>query len=587
MTAPDRPRNPRCSSTSETTLNVQWEQSTEPDVVGYRVQFHNADSSQSGVVEVPGASVTYGEVSNLTASELYSITVRAVDFSDNVSAGSPEIPCRTVPIVDTTAPVVQIEHPTAGTEHTTSQSAVAVTGNVQDTGGNLSRVRVRNETLGAEKWDYSVSGSAADFHVEDIGLGPGDNQLKVTGYDTAGNSADSFLLVHQAGEVQGAVIIVAGRNETNNLQVNISNTANRAYRIFQGAGYSDDMIYYLSPQPEDPDGDGVYDDVDATATAANLHSALQTWTSGRVGPGQPLFLYFMDHGGIEFFCADGCYASGHVDVADLDAWLSAVETATGVDEVNILIEACHSGSFIDNIASQMLGESSAYRTYLPLLFNGTAADTPYLLAVRQTLSKPGRVVISSTGRTNNAYASAQGAYFSDAFFTCAAASGDLKSCFDAGQQAVSLTGRNQSPWLDDNGDAVANASDGLVAATRYMARLFGALGPEITEATVTRQGTLTAHVERGDEPITLVWADVFAPSFQEPISTTLELGAPRVRLDPVPDEEGVYQGSYSGGFTESGAYTLVLYAQDRSEANSRPKVVTLAGSHIYLPIVVR
>ena len=75
--------------------------------------------------------------------------------------------------------------------------------------------------------------------------------------------------------------------------------------------------------------------------------------------------------------------------------------------MNIIIEACHSGSFIDR-------------------FDGIA----------KSLSEDGRVVIASTGRTNNAYASAQGAYFSDAFFSAVAEGGDLLTCFNQAKAAV-------------------------------------------------------------------------------------------------------------------------------------------------------
>ena len=37
-------------------------------------------------------------------------------------------------------------------------------------------------------------------------------------------------------------IIVAGHNEDYTLQTNIDNSANRAYRIFRGAGFTKDQI---------------------------------------------------------------------------------------------------------------------------------------------------------------------------------------------------------------------------------------------------------------------------------------------------------------------------------------------------------
>jgi len=266
----------------------------------------------------------------------------------------------------------------------------------------------------------------------------------------------------------------------------------------------------------------------------------------------------MDHGLIEAFCTSGCGAGGQTVPDDLDAWLSALEAASGVDEINIIIEACHSGSFIDRLA-------------------GTGSIT-----------KAGRVVITSTNRDNNAYASAQGAYFSDAFLSCLAASSSLKTCYEQAQAAVAAAGTNQTPWLDDNGDATFNTADGSIAQTRYVAHFFGAAPPQLTAPTVTlagTTGTLTATVTQGGEPIQLVWAAIYAPSFAEPTETTLNLGVPTVRLDPVAGSPGAYRALYPNGFAETGAYRVVFYAQDRAGMQAQPTVVLVGGRKVFVPFV--
>ena len=123
-----------------------------------------------------------------------------------------------------------------------------------------------------------------------------------------------------------------------------------------------------------------------------------------MGPSKPLFIYMVDHGFTEKFCGAGC-SSGAVTPVQLDGWLRTLETATGLDQVSLVMEACQSGSFIDR----------------------ATGDPP-----QSSLSKAGRVIISSTGRVNNAYTSAQGAYFSDAFSSCLVDSNSLKVCFDEG-----------------------------------------------------------------------------------------------------------------------------------------------------------
>jgi hypothetical protein len=391
----------------------------------------------------------------------------------------------------------------------------------------------------------------------------GDNEIQVTAYDEAGNTGSTALTIHRLSESPGAAIIVAGHNDTYSLQTNINNTANRAYRVFQKAGFGDDDVYYLAPAPQDPDGDGAYDEVDKIATSANLQYAIETWASqnGRVGPGKPLHLYLMDHGLIEGFCTAGCGGSGRTTPQDLDGWLKSLEGSTLCDEVNVIIEACHSGSFIDRLGD-----------------------------LRASISKAGRVVVTTTDRDNNAYASAQGAYFSDAFFSCIAASDDLKTCFNQAKAAVATTGNHQTPWLDDNGDGLSNPHDGTIAQNRYVARFFGASPPQIVDAEVTIEGgsgTLTARVERGAEEIELVWAAVYAPSFQEPTFTTLELGVPLLQLEADPEVEGLYRASYPGGFTEEGRYRVVFYAEDRSGAHAQPKLVEVGGCQVYLPLIMK
>jgi hypothetical protein len=346
------------------------------------------------------------------------------------------------------------------------------------------------------------------------------------------------------------------------LQTNIYNAANNAYQVFQGAGFGDDEIYYLAPTSQDPDEDGV-SEVDATATNANVQAAIETWAAAgnRVGPGKPLYLYMMDHGLIESFCTDGCDAAGQTTAQNLNTWLSNLESTTGADTVNVIIEACHSGSFIDRTES-----------------------------VAASIAKVGRVVIASTGRTNNAYASAQGAYFSDAFFSCVVDSNSLDTCYKQAKTAVALAGHNQTPWMDDNGDGLSNPLDGSVAQNRYIAASFGSFRPEIQSAAVDvvdGSGALTAAVARGAEEIDMVWAAVYPPSFQEPTETTLDLGVPVVRLEANPDEEGVYTANYPGGFSETGNYRVIFYTQDRAGIHAAPKLVKLGESSIYLPVILK
>jgi hypothetical protein len=274
----------------------------------------------------------------------------------------------------------------------------------------------------------------------------------------------------------------------------------------------------------------------------------------------------MDHGLIENFCADGCAGSGATGSESLDGMLTALETASGVNEVNVVIEACHSGSFVDYVQGP---------------------------AQHDSLSRAGRVIITSTDRVHNAYASASGAYFSDAFFTCIASSKDLKTCFNQARAAVTLSPNGQSPWMDDNGDHLYNGNDGSIAQTRFVAKFFGASPPQIVSANVAvagANGTLTAQVQEGGAKIDAVWAAIYAPSFQEPSGTSLSLGAPVVQLAADPVVSGRYTTAYPNGFTEQGEYRVVFYARDKADGYAMPKLaIPGAGlpEKIYLPLVYR
>lgn len=564
---PEAPAFPRCAAKSNTTLSLQWDQASEPDVVGYEVHYLQQGGGQSGAPTVVGLGNTYIEIPGLNTGSWYDLWLKAIDYSNNKSDDSATISCRVLAPTDNTTPLLDIQTPITSGTYSTTLNAVTFAGAAQDTGSNLSRVKVYNATSGGDPyWDYGLSGGSHTFHIENVALLPGDNLIQVTVYDNANNASPmAAITVKRIAQTLGAVIIVAGHNEDYTLQTNIDNSANRAYRIFRGAGFSKDQIRYLASSSQDPDGDGM-SEVAAPSTVANIQGAIETWARTRVDADKPLYLYMMDHGMVENFCADGCTESGAAESSPLDDMLANLEAASGVDEVNVVIEACHSGSFIDYLQSP---------------------------GVHDSLSKAGRVIISSTDRLHNAYASASGAYFSDAFFTCIASGKDLKTCFNAARAAVTVTPNGQSPWLDDNGDHLYNASDGSVAQARYVAKFFGASAPQIISADVAiagANGMLTVQVQEGSAKIDTVWAAVYAPSFQEPSGTTLSLGVPVVQLGADPNVSGKYTTSYPNGFTEQGQYQVVFYARDKADDYATPRLVIPGAGlaqRVYLPLVQR
>jgi len=558
---PSEPSDLTCVSIDATTVGVQWRKSPERDVRKYRISYKNSSGTFSGSSTVNGAETTYYELKGLTTGVEYTFSVRSLDFSNNPSPESGEVKCIAQTPADITQPTLIIQQPTSSTVYTTTAEKITLSGLASDTGGNLSRVQVQNLTKGGEKWDYSLSDSNDTWRVEDIALGSGDNNLRIRVHDTAGNTGIRDLLVKRLGNSPGAVIIIAGHNETFGLQTNIYNSTNRAYRIFKSAGFTDEDIFYLAPVAQDADKDGVANEVDVTASPAAFQQAITVWAKTKVDADKPLFIYMMDHGLADRFCITGCAGANSITPDEMDGWLTTLENESGVTAVTVVYEACVSGSFIHHQGG----------------------------GVGDSISKPGRVIITSTGFNNNAYASAQGAYFSDAFFSCVADSGNLKACFDQGKAAVTTTGVNQTPFLDDNGDGVYNpAGDGSVAINRHVTRFFSSVRPVIASVDVQKSGAngvLSATVTEGAEQTELVWAAIYGPSFQEPADVTINLNVPALKLEPVAGQPGKFSVNYTNGFVEPGDYRIVFYAQDRLGLNAAP--VSPGQEQLFLPYINR
>lgn len=559
--APPAPTGARCEAKSANTVAIQWTKSAARDVVTYRIQYAG---NRSGTANVQGRNTTYFDLGGLTGGSAYQVRIQAIDFSGNVGAQSAAITCTPTPPTDRTAPAFVLTQPNSANAYTTSAALLTVVGNATDAGRNLARARVR---IGAtELFDESLKGAASNFRVENVPLSVGANNIEVAVLDAVGNVTLRNITVTRTGISAGAVVIVAGHNEAFGLQANIYNSANRAYRIFKNAGYPDASIFYMAPVNQDADGNGT-NDVDALGSPANLQAMLTgpvkaLLTSQSASAAKPLFVYMIDHGFAEKFCLAGC-TSGSFTPAQLDAWLQNVEQVPNVS-TTVVMEACQSGSFLDK------------------------TENP-----ASSISRQGRVVITSTGRLNNAYASDAGAYFSDAFFSCLVDSKDLTACFNEGRAAVTATGVRQTPWLDDTGDGVFNNSDGAVARTYFMTRNFNSIRPALAASQVQTGAaagantvTLRAYVAEGAEEVTEVWAAIYPPGFVEPNDVTLNLNVPRVRLLPVLDNPGEFIGEVPSEITLQPTSRVLFYAVDSKGISSAPYIMG-EEPMTYLPLVVR
>ncbi|MEM7134134.1 MAG: C13 family peptidase, partial [Chloroflexota bacterium] len=433
----------------------------------------------------------------------------------------------------------------------------------------------RCEGAAQETQDYSFS---PDVRLTFTASTPGPYYLRLLNNQTSvyGAHVSYQLSVRQHGEKRqpGALIIVAGRNrERDPLQENIHNITNRVYRLWRNNGHPAERIHYLATdQSLDADGDK-RPDVNGLPSKANLRDAITTWAKELVGAEQALTLYMMDHGAYNKLYLDEPRRE-RLTPQDLDEWLTELEEAIPGLQVNVIVEACNSGSFI---------------------------------VPEQSLSKVGRVIVTSAGARTLAWASRRGAVFSDTLMDALAMSKPLNLAFAEAQEHAIHRHNDQTAWLDDNGNGSPNdGEDGDMAAQRGFHNV-GSFEPgpvqwlpyvvsvESREASIIGANRETSQPNsatreiwaevRDDSRVDTVLAVVYPPSFLIPEGEIEDLveGPPPITL--VERGNNQYAGTYSE-FNEFGTYRIVVYAVDEDGLRSRPKVVQLSrGTKISLPVI--
>ncbi len=155
---------------------------------------------------------------------------------------------------------------------------------------------------------------------------------------------------------------------------------------------------------------------------------------------------------------------------------------------------------------------------------------------------------------------------------------------------------DQQPWLDDNGNGIPNeAIDGQEAQRRGFT-CAGTLSdyrwpPYIAEiqppsSVVDGRGLIRARV-LDDKTVRGAWVVIYPPSWTppEPGQQLVDDSLPSL---PLTDQGNGWYGVTYGGFTERGAYRVVVYAQDWEELDAQPvnmEVITWHG--LYLPAIIR
>lgn len=374
--------------------------------------------------------------------------------------------------------------------------------------------------------------------------------------DVSGNHVSYEVSIDElrTTAASGALILMGGRFRMGDrLQPNIHYVTDDVYKFYKSRGFLDENIFYLATDPSLPG-------YDAPATLANLQTAITSWAASRVGDGSPLTLYFMDHGEIDIFFVDepnGQQLSPEL----LDSWLDQLEAKTNGLHTTIIIEACHSGSFI-------VGE--------------------------KRVSQPGRLTISSTNLENVAYASRQGAQFSDRFVGQLRLGSNIYTSFWSAHNAVNRLYRLQEPWIDANGNGIPNEPEDRNAARQHKPGYSGNVPADLwapwlvwvrgPSAIVDETGEIQAEV-RDNNGVKSVTAVFYPPSYVSPTESKELIPEDLDSIQLTSQGGDVYAGTYDK-FTEKGTYRVAVYAEDIHGLKARFRLINVMNlASVYLPLL--
>ncbi len=349
---------------------------------------------------------------------------------------------------------------------------------------------------------------------------------------------------------QKAIIIAGGDPEGSpDLWYSFENCSDLAYKSLLEQELAGENIYYLSADP-DAAGNGV---VDAYADIHNLQAALDALAPGA----KDLFIYMVDHGGVDPVDGDGIFMMNAGDAPlyadDFHEMLdSTQEKLPG--HVVLLYDAGNSGSFIE------------------------ALDLP-----------PGKTRVVSTGAApnQNALFVSDGAISFSSFFWSSIRNGYLfnDSYLSAKNQIQAIRGAGQTPWIDANGNGVPNEDmdESIAGEIRIGAGIHINDPPHIEKvhhdiiadshmANSAASFLFTAEGVADADGVYRVWGVVTPPGggdgpLNEPITDL-----PTFDLDPVGDKR--YQAVYDN-FNGSGAYNVSILAMDNEGFISNIKTTTV------------
>jgi len=397
----------------------------------------------------------------------------------------------------------------------------------------------------AKLWDASVGTVLRTFSshagsVSSVTFSPNGTKV-LTG------SGDGTARLWEIWPAKAVIVAGGGPFYGNAIAEQTKQLAAYCYKICRRRGYAPNEIQYLSAfGAQDADGDGL-NDVDASATVANLHDALDRFSSDTAR----LFVYLVDHG---YRIGNGMYfqmsPTQTLVASDLDTWLDALQILRTL-HVTLIVDSCYSGNFL-SACKPPTGKRR-------LTIASTTSDTVAVFLPPPSLTS-----------------------FSYQFLGALYMGYKVQQAFDSARQFFNTLGvANQTPWLDANGDGrytagVDDSTTGPAAeeffGTSWAYAAGGGWEPPAFEAVTPNQSpplntTVTIWVKMLPfQNPQRVWATILPPA-AKPLAGQALTDLPRVELV---NTSGTRWEAQFGGLDTVGTYVVAHVAQFENERITQP-----------------
>jgi len=336
------------------------------------------------------------------------------------------------------------------------------------------------------------------------------------------------LYLYPGMDSQRVLIIAGGGKNDNPLKEIAQYLADLFYNKLIDRRLDNDLIYFMSSV-----ADGIDNRVDEVLPTEEkvlnyIESLYQDGPPYQVNDKMPLLIYMLDHGGKDLFQLD---SDEYLSASALNQMLDTLQEKTQC-EIQIIIDACYSGSFMDN-----LNHEASHK----------------------------RIILTSTGEDNPSYNDREGSesfsYYLIKYLSQGYSFGESFSRAESDLNEKPYLFQNQHPEINDIDYANEKSLGGTFIISDLMPNILDHTSSQVLMDTTL---TIEASVIDIEDSHCNVWVSILPPNFQVPlydefISPLWQLK--KLDLLPVPNQENVYAGTYSC-FYQKGIYVLTVYASD-------------------------